>query len=302
MRASVASGANWTVHGADACAERIGDAVAAALPARARPRSLCLCIAGYYPAEHQSAAAAWAARAWPGSRCRIEPDYLAACAGAHGGGPGIVVICGTGSIAYGRNAAGEEARAGGWGPLFGDEGSAYHLGLLTLRALAREVDAAEPPSPDTGWLLQRWPELGGEPCSWLRGVYREGWGREEIALLGGALAERGDAGDPVVQQRLAACAAHLADLAYQVHRRLSPPRKGRRTRVALQGGLGEGCRTLRACFARILRDRWKSARDPGYRMKLVDGRHAPVQGALLLAAEATGDDDLAAAVRRALHG
>ena len=54
----------------------------------------------------------------------IAPDVVGAWAGAFGGEPGIVLISGTGSICYGRNAAREEVRAGGWGPLFSDQGSA----------------------------------------------------------------------------------------------------------------------------------------------------------------------------------
>src|ERR1700735_156549 len=48
-----------------------------------------------------------------------------ALAGATAGKPGIVMIAGTGSIAFGRNAGGRTARAGGWGFIFGDEGGAF---------------------------------------------------------------------------------------------------------------------------------------------------------------------------------
>jgi N-acetylglucosamine kinase-like BadF-type ATPase len=50
---------------------------------------------------------------------------------------GIVVISGTGMISYGYGATGESARAGGWGPLLGDIGSGYDIGLDVLRAIAR---------------------------------------------------------------------------------------------------------------------------------------------------------------------
>ena len=58
--------------------------------------------------------------------------------------PGIVVISGTGSIAYGRNARGEAARAGGWGYVLGDEGSGYWIGRAALRAVLRESDERGP--------------------------------------------------------------------------------------------------------------------------------------------------------------
>ena len=59
-------------------------------------------------------------------------------------GPGIVLIAGTGSAAYGRNAAGETARAGGYGPWVGDEGSAFEIGRRAVAAVARTRDLDAP--------------------------------------------------------------------------------------------------------------------------------------------------------------
>jgi N-acetylglucosamine kinase-like BadF-type ATPase len=67
-------------------------------------------------------------------RYKITHDAEIALAGALAGEPGIVVIAGTGSIAFGRNQRGETARAGGWGYIFGDEGSAFDLVRRGLRA------------------------------------------------------------------------------------------------------------------------------------------------------------------------
>lgn len=53
---------------------------------------------------------------------------------------GIIIISGTGSIAYGRNRQGLEFRAGGWGHILGDEGSGYAIGLNGLRAVCRAAD------------------------------------------------------------------------------------------------------------------------------------------------------------------
>ena len=47
--------------------------------------------------------------------------------------PGVVIIAGTGSIAYGHNGQGQAARAGGWGYVLGDEGSGYWIGRHALR-------------------------------------------------------------------------------------------------------------------------------------------------------------------------
>ena len=60
---------------------------------------------------------------------------------AFGAGPGVLVIAGTGSIVYGRNTAGETARAGGWGHAVSDEGSGYWIGLEAVKAALRQHDA-----------------------------------------------------------------------------------------------------------------------------------------------------------------
>jgi N-acetylglucosamine kinase-like BadF-type ATPase len=69
-----------------------------------------------------------------------EHDASIALAGALGGNPGIMIIAGTGSIAFGRNADGKTARAGGWGYLLGDEGSGFYIGQKALIAALKEWD------------------------------------------------------------------------------------------------------------------------------------------------------------------
>jgi N-acetylglucosamine kinase-like BadF-type ATPase len=67
-------------------------------------------------------------------RVRVISDAEAAYLGALGAGPGVLLLAGTGSMALGRDARGRGARAGGWGPLLGDEGSAFWIGREWLRA------------------------------------------------------------------------------------------------------------------------------------------------------------------------
>lgn len=74
----------------------------------------------------------------------VTTDYEIALEAAVGPGPGIVLIAGTGSAAYGRNAAGETARAGGYGPWVGDEGSAFEIGRRAVAAVARARDLDAP--------------------------------------------------------------------------------------------------------------------------------------------------------------
>jgi len=73
-----------------------------------------------------------------------ESDALAALTGAFGGGPGIIVIAGTGVICFGRAPNGEIIRAGGWGYLLGDEGSGFALAQAALIAALKDWDGRGP--------------------------------------------------------------------------------------------------------------------------------------------------------------
>ena len=80
-------------------------------------------------------------------RITLATDARIALAAATRGpvdGPGVVLISGTGAIAFGRSAEGREARAGGWGPLLGDEGSGYAIAREGLSAVLRDFDGRGP--------------------------------------------------------------------------------------------------------------------------------------------------------------
>lgn len=79
-------------------------------------------------------------------RYQCDNDMVCGWAGSLGATDGINVISGTGSIAYGRR--GERgARVGGWGEIFGDEGSAYWIGVRGLQAVTHMSDGRLPPGP-----------------------------------------------------------------------------------------------------------------------------------------------------------
>lgn len=75
-----------------------------------------------------------------GGAIEVIGDMEIALENAFGGGSGVIVIAGTGSIAFGRNDCGEMARAGGWGPLVSDEGSGHWIGVQAIGAALREHD------------------------------------------------------------------------------------------------------------------------------------------------------------------
>lgn len=76
-------------------------------------------------------------------RVRVLPDAEVAFRGVLGNGPGVLVLAGTGSIVVGTDGRGRWARAGGLGPLLGDEGSAFWLGRSWLHATSRATPRQE---------------------------------------------------------------------------------------------------------------------------------------------------------------
>ena len=78
-----------------------------------------------------------------GGEIEIIGDVEVGFEDAFGPGPGVIVIAGTGSIAYGRNAAGKTARAGGWGHAISDEGSGFWIGVEAIRAALHEHDGRD---------------------------------------------------------------------------------------------------------------------------------------------------------------
>jgi N-acetylglucosamine kinase-like BadF-type ATPase len=76
---------------------------------------------------------------------KVVNDSAAGWAGSLGLQAGINLVAGTGSIAYGRNQNGEEARAGGWCEMFSDEGSCYWLGMKALELFSKESDGRAVP-------------------------------------------------------------------------------------------------------------------------------------------------------------
>lgn len=292
VRLGHAPGANWTVHGPAICRQHLPQAIAAALPEGAEVASLAVCMAGYYPPEHGEAVSAWMAETWPRVPVRsATTDVVGAWAGAHGGEAGIVLIAGTGSICYGRLPGGREARAGGWGPLYNDRGSGYVVGLACLQALANQVDGIAPNTTLDERVRERFPHpdrTGEDLRSWLRGIYRLRWDREQIARLSEVVVAAAREGDAVALEILDTAGRDLADLAFAVERSLGMPELA----LSFQGGFITSTPELEV-------DRHLRAR--GSTLHVTEPQFTPLEGALLLAAEAAGGHDALQQVREALR-
>ena len=115
--------------------------------AKIRPADITRVCAGLAGAGRRSVVRrimTFLSQEFPAALAQVATDYEVALEAAAGSGPGVVLIAGTGSVAYGRNAAGETARAGGYGPWIADEGSAFEIGRRAVSAVARARDADAP--------------------------------------------------------------------------------------------------------------------------------------------------------------
>jgi N-acetylglucosamine kinase-like BadF-type ATPase len=104
----------------------------------------CVGLSGAGRAEVRDAVARMMAEVI-GVRVQVVSDLETTLEAAFGGGPGVITIAGTGSIAYGRDARGQTARSGGWGWAISDEGSGQWVGRRAVSAALGAKDAGEDP-------------------------------------------------------------------------------------------------------------------------------------------------------------
>ena len=118
-----------------------------------RPRTIVAGVAGVgRPAENRALTVALEDHEIA-DEVIVQGDGEIALTDAFGSGPGIILISGTGSIAYGRSPNRVLARCGGWGPAFGDEGSGAWIGRKALAIVASAADGREPQTALTGAVL-----------------------------------------------------------------------------------------------------------------------------------------------------
>jgi glucosamine kinase len=118
-----------------------------------RPRTIVAGVAGVgRPAENRALTVALEDHELA-DEVIVQGDGEIALTDAFGSGPGIILISGTGSIAYGRSPNRVLARCGGWGPAFGDEGSGAWIGRKALAIVASAADGREPQTALTGAVL-----------------------------------------------------------------------------------------------------------------------------------------------------
>lgn len=180
----VAGPSNINATGIDPSLRSLDEAVAAAFACAGRPRrpvaAAALGLAGVDLAG-TDVIRGWGERVNLADRVSVANDATLLFAAGTPDGWGLAVVAGTGSIAFVLDKQGNEARAGGWGYLLGDEGSAYRTGLLGLRAACRAADSVAPPTKLLTALMDRLEVV--DPRELIPVVYGGGWDKAAIAGL-----------------------------------------------------------------------------------------------------------------------
>ena len=214
----------------------------------------------------------------PAGRYTCGNDMICGWAGSLGGEDGINVVAGTGSIGYGEF-AGRSARCGGWGELFGDEGSAYWIAREGLQLFSRMSDGRAPQGPLLGLVRA---QLGArqdiELGTW---IARElGNDRSRIAGLARLVHAAAVEGDGQSLAILECAGRELAQVVHAIRRALAV-RDDLAVRVSYSGGVFDACSQVTEAFAAALAA-------SGSRHDLVTPRYPPETGAALYAARLAG--------------
>jgi N-acetylglucosamine kinase-like BadF-type ATPase len=252
------------------------DVIGRALGHHPQPRAICLGMAGVDRPGEAATIRQILERIGHRARVLVVNDALIALEAGVPGGAGTVVVAGTGSIAYGRDAAGRAARSGGWGYVLGDEGSAYWLGSLALRAVVRAADGRGAPTAMAEPILSHFGVT--KPQDLVRHIYVAGARPSSIAALAKIVGAAAVAGDAAAGELISLGGRELAMAAASVASRLGIEREP----VLLAGSTLRGLELLRTSLTADL-----GRRLPGADVRLLSIE--PAQGAVRLAqAEALG--------------
>ena len=233
----------------------------------------------------------------------VVGDMEIALAAAFGEGPGVIVIAGTGSIAYGRDAKGRTARAGGWGFAISDEGSAHWIGRAAVGAVLRAGDVAGDDQTEQDQTEQDQAEQNqaerdqaeqdrARPSGRLFRELKTAWNLDSLpelartanadpdfAALFPAVLTAAESGDAAARQVIAQASRELVQLAEIVLRRLFPRQRSAivsAVPMAIAGGVFRHATMIRELFYNGVR---AANPDVVLNLEVVD----PVHGALRMA-------------------
>ena len=206
----------------------------------AAPAAICLGIAGVDRPSDSETVQSIMRRIGYKSRILVVNDALVALEAGASDQPGIVIVAGTGSIAYGRNRLAQAARAGGWGYLIGDEGGGFWIGRSALASVVRQFDGRGPATQLTDLVLRH---MGlASPTELIHEIYYRDLHRRAIAGLAALVHQAAVEGDAVAGQILSRAGTELATAAGSVITRLGM--RGDAFPAVLAGGIFRGVPSL----------------------------------------------------------
>jgi N-acetylglucosamine kinase-like BadF-type ATPase len=271
---AAASNPRTTPH--EMAARNIQQAVHAAFDdygvARQRVAAACICLAGADREAERVPIRRWAEQLQLAQHIVITNDAMPILYAKDEQGIGVALISGTGSVAWGRGASGQTCRAGGWGPILGDEGSGYSIARAGLRAAAKSADGRGQATD----LLDRFlTHLQiSTAMELIPKIYADGFGRPEIARMASIVFQADAAGDSVAGKIVDRAAEELALAAISVATRLKLPAGG--WVLSVSGGV----LLNQADFRARLLSRLSESSSPPRQLVAVD---QPVAGAVRLA-------------------
>ena len=263
---------------ADVISATVRDALASCEMTHVMPKVLCVGVAGAgREPERQALWQALMSRELA-DEVVIHADFSIALDDAFGEGPGVLLVSGTGSVAFGRGPSGQIARCGGWGPVCGDEGSGQWVGRRALSVVTAAADGREPETALVGAVLTA--ALVNEPQELIA------WAAQaspaQLATLAPVVSSVAEAGDlranAIISLAVEELVLHVRTLSRQLFgdERAATP-------VALTGGMLSKGTVLRKRFEHRL----KSA-VPGAQLHVGDVE--PARGAVRSALRYVGAD------------
>lgn len=214
----------------------------------------------------------------------LQGDTENALYGALGKNIGVVVLSGTGSFALGRDSQGTQASCGGWGPLIGDYGSGYHIGILCLSKLVKQYDRHVHVDDNMLACLVLSKLKLTDLAELRRFVYKKEFTRRHIADLCPLVMHAAEQGDPLSLEIVNIAAEELADLAQIAAVGLDYDQ----LEIALVGGVSKAGDTIFVPFCEKIRTRLPNC-------TCILGRYSPCVGAVLYVLDQVAGVDIQSA-------
>ncbi len=241
------AGANLQTQG-ELEVEKVFDGIIETLGRDHTISAVCLGIAGVDRPHDEAVIRGILRRLGHRDGVRVVNDATIALAAGAPGRVGIVVLAGTGSIAFGADRAGHTARSGGYGFLLADEGSGYWLGHQILRAAVRSADGRGPKTLLEPLVFEAFG-VGAVP-DLIPHVYEKGLPKHRIAALAPLVEQARGRGDTLGAELIETAGHELARAARAVHRQLDLGAEP--FPVVMAGGVFKACPTLAETIARHL--------------------------------------------------